>query len=87
MKWIGVFLSVLAAACALISARYWYRSSKVEATPAVPADPYSDIPEMAWTLANTAAISEAGKLNAPAAYWAGASALLSAAAAMTVLII
>jgi len=84
-----VICSIATAACALIAAGYWYRSSRP--TPALtepPAASISDVPQLHIMNAQAdvyevqAALAEASRLNKKAAVWSAVAALFGAAAAI-----
>jgi len=82
-------LSSFAAACALISAWYWIKASKVPTRPAIldqaPLPGLEDalLSENSWAWAFLQAVAKSAELNAIAARWTAAAAVLAGAASFS----
>jgi hypothetical protein len=74
-KIIALLFSLAGLASALAAARYWYLASREY--PSEPVQSISDVPEL-HILNTKVSMGKAGALNAKAAIWTGAAAVLSA---------
>lgn len=76
-KIIAILFALAGLGTAISAALYWFKASRVSVahTAASP----SDVPEL-YILGNEVAFNESSRLNARAALWTGASAILNALA-------
>lgn len=76
-KAIAIWFALAGLGAAIAAALYWFKASRVSAvhTAASP----SDVPEL-YILSNEIAFNESSRLNARAALWTGASAILNSLA-------
>jgi hypothetical protein len=80
---VTVAVAVLATACAIVSAIYWWRASCVQPVPTGGQDSGEQLMQLwSWTVAILRQSTEAAHLNAVAARWAAAAALLGGASAI-----
>jgi hypothetical protein len=72
---IALLFALAGLVCAIVAAIYWFRASKEY--PSEPVQSIGDAPEL-HILNTQVSIGKAGALNAKAARWTGAAAILSA---------
>jgi ABC-type molybdate transport system permease subunit len=85
MNWLSATLSLLATIAALVAANYWREASKVYGEIDQKWMGKLTIPDSVSSFAALDAVKDSGTLNLRAAYWTGASAIFSFAAAIATL--
>lgn len=72
MRILGLILAAISTIAGLVSARFWYLSSKIKTSPAwepdITGDPGKN--QMAWVTGTMIALNKSGALNKVAAIWA-----------------
>ena len=81
MQCLGVVLAFISLISGVVSAYYWYRSSRIKISPAwepdIDGDPGKNV--MAWVPGNMIALTQSGRSNRSAALWATLAAVAAAA--------
>jgi hypothetical protein len=85
MNWLSATLSLLATLAALVASNYWREASRVDGEIDQKWMGKLTIPDSVSSFAALNAVKDSGALNLKAAYWPGASAILSFAAAIATL--